>query len=78
MTSTPVPHLHTQQSAQQGAFDALKQQCAKIMGELQARWRCKLHSKDKDIYCWNLTESSVCYVLTISNLGFWAVDIVSP
>jgi hypothetical protein len=64
-------------SAETTAFENLHDERTRVIGELQARWRCEVHSKDKDVHCWTATPGGVCYVLNLSNLGFWAVDIVS-
>jgi hypothetical protein len=53
------------------------EQRGKIISNLQARWRCELHSKDKDVPCWNENGSGICYALANHNLGYWAVEIVS-
>lgn len=45
------------------------------IAELQKRWHCDLHSKDKDAYCYQ-DVGSVCYELTIQNMTFWALEIV--
>lgn len=56
-----------------GSFQILSQQ-EKYIGELQQRWKCQIHSKDKDVYCYN--DGHMCYILTIQNIGFWALEIV--
>jgi len=46
----------------------------KYLEELQQRWKCPIHSKDKETYCYN--DGHICYVLTIQNMGYWALEIV--
>ena len=46
----------------------------KYLEELQQHWKCTMHSKDKDTYCYK--DGHICYVLTIQNLGYWALEIV--
>ena len=45
------------------------------MADLQKRWKCTLHSKNKDAFCWQ-SDDGICYELTFNNLGFWAIEIV--
>jgi hypothetical protein len=54
----------------------IMEQRGKVIGELQVRWRCELHSKDKDsVSCWK--DKDICYVLANQNLNYWAIEIVS-
>ena len=47
------------------------------VADLQKRWRCSFHSKDgKDTICWQ--SEGLCYEISISQLGYWAIEIVSP
>jgi hypothetical protein len=46
------------------------------LAALQVKWWCELHSKDKDVYCWNSKPGDICYALSHSNLGYWAMEIV--
>lgn len=46
------------------------------VGDLEERWKCVLHSKNKDAFCWQ-SDDGICYELTYNQLGFWAVEIVS-
>jgi hypothetical protein len=76
----PLPsHLSVtpDQPVQSLLFDLIKQDRIRVIGELQERWQCDVHSKDKDTHCWKPAGSSVCYALTLSNLGYWAMDVVS-
>jgi len=53
----------------------LSERRTNIIGELQERWKCSKHTKDRDVQCYN-PSGNVCYVLTHSNLAFWALAIV--
>jgi hypothetical protein len=53
------------------------EQRRKAISDLQVRWRCEFHSKDKDVPCWNENGGGICYTLANHNLGYWAVEIVS-
>lgn len=44
------------------------------IAELQERWKCAIHSKNKEVYCWQ--SNGICYELSFHNLGFWAIEIV--
>ena len=46
------------------------------MADLQKRWKCVLHSKNKDTFCWQ-SDDGICYELTFNQLGYWAIEIVS-
>lgn len=46
------------------------------MADLQKRWKCVLHSKNKDAFCWQ-SDEGICYELTFNQLGYWAIEIVS-
>jgi hypothetical protein len=58
-------------------IDTVLERRSNIIRDLQARWRCELHSKNKDITCWNEHDTGICYELAIPDLGYWAVEIVS-
>lgn len=45
------------------------------LADLQKHWKCKLHSKDKDAFCWQ-SNDNICYELSFNQLGFWAIEIV--
>lgn len=44
------------------------------IADLQKHWKCAIHSKEKDKYCWKF--EGICRELSFNNLGFWAVEIV--
>jgi hypothetical protein len=50
-----------------------------MIAELQGRWHCELHSsKGREAYCWNPPDArGICYVLSLPNITYWAIDIVS-
>ncbi|KAH9955210.1 hypothetical protein BGW80DRAFT_1467220 [Lactifluus volemus] len=59
------PSTHTQMSQKVAVAD------------LQQRWKCLLHSKTKETFCWQSPQSnSICYELTFTQLGLWAMEIV--
>jgi len=58
------------------AFAHAKELRKEAMGDLQKHWRCSIHSKDRDSFCWQL-DGGLCYKLTFQQLGFWAIEIVS-
>jgi hypothetical protein len=45
-----------------------------MIADLQKRWKCEIHSKEKEKYCWK--SEGICYELSHNNLGFWAIEIV--
>jgi hypothetical protein len=45
-----------------------------IIADLQKHWKCEIHSKEKEKYCWK--SEGICYELSHNNLGFWAIEIV--
>ena len=48
----------------------------KLIRKLQERWRCKIHSKGTDRWCYSPSGGNICQTMTISNLSFWAIQIV--
>ncbi|KAH9979303.1 hypothetical protein BGW80DRAFT_1248676 [Lactifluus volemus] len=47
-----------------------------VVADLQQHWKCLLHSKTKDTFCWQSPQSNrVCYELTFTHLGLWAMEI---
>ncbi|KAK2463342.1 hypothetical protein APHAL10511_004653 [Amanita phalloides] len=52
-----------------------------VTAELQQRWHCAFHSKeDNNVYCYTITsegqsKGEVCYALSNSHIGFWALEI---
>ncbi|KAF8550140.1 hypothetical protein OG21DRAFT_1525349 [Imleria badia] len=50
----------------------------KLIQKLQERWRCKIHSKGNDKWCYSPSGSNICQTMTISNLSFWAIQIAHP
>lgn len=49
-----------------------------LMAELQNQWQCEIHSKEgKDEWCYTEPPATVCYALSIPDLGTWATEIVS-
>jgi hypothetical protein len=65
----------TEVTPEPGSIQGLNAERDKAIARLQTRWKCELHSKDKPVYCWN-PSGAICYVLSHSNLGYWACDIV--
>ncbi|KIK74956.1 hypothetical protein PAXRUDRAFT_788134, partial [Paxillus rubicundulus Ve08.2h10] len=51
-----------------------------LIKQLQERWKCDIHVKGPEslTYCYVPDEKSeCCYPLTINNLSFWAIQIIS-
>ncbi|KAI9573342.1 hypothetical protein HD554DRAFT_2167603 [Boletus coccyginus] len=48
----------------------------KLVGKLQERWKCKIHSKGTDKWCYSPSGSNICQMLMISNLSFWAIQVM--
>ncbi|KAI9568347.1 hypothetical protein HD554DRAFT_2172429 [Boletus coccyginus] len=48
----------------------------KLVGKLQERWKCKIHSKGTDKWCYSPSGGNICQMLTISNLSFWAIQVM--
>ncbi|KAL4065319.1 hypothetical protein J3A83DRAFT_4190698 [Scleroderma citrinum] len=48
------------------------------INKLQQQWKCKIHLKGphSPTYCYSLSGDNLCYLLTISNLKFWALQIM--
>jgi hypothetical protein len=46
-----------------------------VIKDLQKQWRCEVHLKDKDVYCWQ--SDGLCYTLVHNNIVYWAIEIVS-
>ncbi|KAH9955581.1 hypothetical protein BGW80DRAFT_1258085 [Lactifluus volemus] len=65
----------SQSTSRPGATSADKQKVA--VADLQQRWKCLLHSKTKETFCWQSPQSnSICYEFTFTQLGLWAMEIV--
>ncbi|KAH0831893.1 hypothetical protein J3R83DRAFT_12770 [Lanmaoa asiatica] len=47
-----------------------------LIKKLQKWWRCKIHSQGTEKWCFSPSSSNVCEALTISNLSFWAIQIM--
>ncbi|KAI9572444.1 hypothetical protein HD554DRAFT_2036032 [Boletus coccyginus] len=50
--------------------------CLKLVGKLQERWKCKIHSKGTDKWCYSPSSGNICQTLTISNLSFWTIQVM--
>jgi hypothetical protein len=73
-TPTAISSLEDSSSSNP-AFTHAKELRKEAIADLQKRWRCSIHSKDKDIMCWQ-SDDGICYELTFQQLGFWAIEIV--
>jgi hypothetical protein len=46
------------------------------VADLQKHWKCALHSKNSDTFCWQ-SDEGICYELLYQQIGFWAIEMVS-
>ena len=44
------------------------------IADLQKRWKCDIHSKEKEKHCWQ--SEGICHELSFNHFGFWAIEIV--
>lgn len=73
--SSAQSSIDTCDNPSSAAFQRVQELRKATMAELQTRWKCTLHSKNKDAFCWQ-SDDGICYELTFNHLGFWAIEIV--
>ena len=75
-SSTAAQSMIDDQAPKILMFRKAKETQKTTVAELHKCWTCSIHSKDKDILCWQ-SDDGLCYELTFQHLGFWAIEIVS-